>query len=169
MVGFDWLTGLVILLWLVRLTLADVLDLAQPVCNSNLRFEFSLLIDISQSESSHKSISFRITWKMSSSDIICERIHDGHGTRWERGGICVACVVEMMDRSDVSVRTEIFGKMWNKNSIYRAPPCGSSRMTFPSGGAQARGARGRDARGRGSGAAVLRRGTKNKLHLIIAE
>ncbi|XP_067219481.1 meiosis inhibitor protein 1 [Chanodichthys erythropterus] len=39
---------------------------------------------------------------MSSSDVICERIHDGHGPRWERGGICVACVVEMMDRSDVS-------------------------------------------------------------------
>ncbi|XP_048013146.1 meiosis inhibitor protein 1-like [Megalobrama amblycephala] len=39
---------------------------------------------------------------MSSSDVICDRIHDGHGPRWERGGICVACVVEMMDRSDVS-------------------------------------------------------------------
>ncbi|XP_039535133.1 meiosis inhibitor protein 1 isoform X3 [Pimephales promelas] len=39
---------------------------------------------------------------MSSSDAICEKIHDAHGPRWERGGICVACVLEMMDRSDVS-------------------------------------------------------------------
>ncbi len=40
---------------------------------------------------------------------------------------------------------------------------------LPADGAQARGARVRDARGRGSGAAVLRRGTKSKLHLIITE
>jgi len=46
---------------------------------------------------------------MSSSDAICEKIHDAHGPRWERCGICVACVLEMMDRSDVSVRTVIFG------------------------------------------------------------
>uniref|UniRef100_A0A9J8C784 Meiosis inhibitor protein 1 n=1 Tax=Cyprinus carpio carpio TaxID=630221 RepID=A0A9J8C784_CYPCA len=39
---------------------------------------------------------------MSRLDVICERIHDAHGPRWERGGICVACVAEMMDRSDVS-------------------------------------------------------------------
>ncbi|XP_016398297.1 meiosis inhibitor protein 1-like [Sinocyclocheilus rhinocerous] len=40
--------------------------------------------------------------KMSSLDVICEKIHDAHGPQWERGGICVACVAEMMDRSDVS-------------------------------------------------------------------
>ncbi|XP_073789824.1 meiosis inhibitor protein 1 isoform X9 [Danio rerio] len=39
---------------------------------------------------------------MSSLDVICEKIHQGHGPRWERAGICVACVVEMMDRADVS-------------------------------------------------------------------
>ncbi|XP_026119565.1 meiosis inhibitor protein 1 isoform X2 [Carassius auratus] len=39
---------------------------------------------------------------MSSLDVICEKIHDAHGPRWERGGICVACVAEMMDRPDVS-------------------------------------------------------------------
>ncbi|XP_059420091.1 meiosis inhibitor protein 1-like isoform X1 [Carassius carassius] len=39
---------------------------------------------------------------MSSLDVFCEKIHDAHGPRWERGGICVACVAEMMDRSDVS-------------------------------------------------------------------
>ncbi|XP_056336614.1 meiosis inhibitor protein 1 [Danio aesculapii] len=39
---------------------------------------------------------------MSSLDVICEKIHQSHGPRWELAGICVACVVEMMDRADVS-------------------------------------------------------------------
>ncbi|XP_056608867.1 meiosis inhibitor protein 1-like isoform X1 [Triplophysa dalaica] len=43
---------------------------------------------------------------MSSYDVICERIHAGHAprwcARWERATACVACVVEMIDRPDVS-------------------------------------------------------------------
>lgn len=59
--------------------------------------------------------------------------------------------------------------MWNKNLFLPSAAVWKLTIDVPSGGAQARGARGRDARGRGSGAAVLRRGTKNKLHLIIAK
>ncbi|KAI7804087.1 putative meiosis inhibitor protein 1 [Triplophysa rosa] len=43
---------------------------------------------------------------MTSFDVICERIHAGHAprwcARWERATACVACVVEMIDRPDVS-------------------------------------------------------------------
>ncbi|XP_073713978.1 meiosis inhibitor protein 1-like [Misgurnus anguillicaudatus] len=43
---------------------------------------------------------------MSSLDIICENIHADHALRWfanwERGAACVACVVEMIERPDVS-------------------------------------------------------------------
>ncbi len=105
-------------------------------------------------------------------DVICEKIHDAHGPRWERGGICVACVAEMMDRTDVSVRAVLFRSI----KINKIHLCLSSAAVWrfmtddaPAGGAQARGARVRDARGRGSGAAVLRRTTKNTLHLIIIE
>ncbi|TRY88373.1 hypothetical protein DNTS_018295, partial [Danionella cerebrum] len=35
-------------------------------------------------------------------NVICEKIHEGH-KRWrERGGVCVSCLVEIMDMSNVS-------------------------------------------------------------------
>lgn len=46
-------------------------------------------------------------------DIVCDKIHSRHDPKWsgrlgraEGGGplVCVACVVEMMERDDVAVR-----------------------------------------------------------------
>lgn len=45
---------------------------------------------------------------MSSLDAILEKIHLRHDPRWSARGVCVACVLELSDRGDVSVKTNTF-------------------------------------------------------------
>ncbi|XP_036420934.1 meiosis inhibitor protein 1 [Colossoma macropomum] len=40
---------------------------------------------------------------MSNLDVILEKIHLRHDPRWSARGVCVACVLELMDREDVSI------------------------------------------------------------------
>ncbi|KAL7826756.1 hypothetical protein AOLI_G00319650 [Acnodon oligacanthus] len=40
---------------------------------------------------------------MSTLDVILEKIHLRHDPRWRARGMCVACVLELMDREDVSI------------------------------------------------------------------
>ncbi|KAI4899862.1 hypothetical protein NFI96_025654, partial [Prochilodus magdalenae] len=41
--------------------------------------------------------------KMSSLDLVLEKLHLRHDPRWSARGLCVACVLEVLDRDDVSV------------------------------------------------------------------